>query len=119
MSLLAGLSLGFLAIILRRYVDKGWPVLGMLLLALFGVLLWRCTVVIAEAKDPLGRLLAAGATAVLGLHLTINLGMTMGLLPVKGMPLPFVSYGGSAMVTMMALVGLLQSVYIRRHKIAF
>jgi len=97
-----------------------WGFLGsMLLLVLLGVLLWRCTVVIAEAKDPLGRLLAAGATAVLVVHTTVNLGMTMGLLPVKGMPLPFVSYGGSAMVTMMALVGVLQSVYMRRHKIAF
>lgn len=97
-----------------------WGFIGsLLLLALLGVLLWRCTVVIAEAKDPLGRLLAAGATAVLVVHVTVNLGMTMGLLPVKGMPLPFVSYGGSAMLTMMALVGLLQSVYMRRHKIAF
>ena len=88
-------------------------------LALFGVLLWRCTVAIAEAKDTFGRLLAAGVTAVIGLHVMLNIAMTVGFAPVKGMPLPLVSYGGSSMIVTMAALGLVQNVYMRRHKIVF
>ncbi len=92
---------------------------GILMLALYGVLLWRCTVIMAEAKDTLGRLIAAGVLGFFAVHLLVNVGMTMGLLPVKGMPLPLVSYGGSNMLTTMIALGLVESVYMRRHKIAF
>ena len=88
-------------------------------LALFAVLLWRCTVVMFEAKDPLGRLLAGGVTTMVGMHVAVNIGMTMGLGPVKGMPLPLVSYGGSNMLVTLMAIGLIQSVHMRRHKIAF
>ncbi len=88
-------------------------------LGLFGVVLWRCTVAIAEAKDTLGRLIAAGVTLVLGLHVVANIAMTVGLAPVKGMPLPMVSYGGSNMLATMLAIGLVENVYMRRHKIAF
>jgi rod shape determining protein RodA len=92
---------------------------GALVLALFGVLIWRCLAVAAEAKDMLGRLLAAGVTCILALHVFVNVGMTMGLMPVKGMPLPLVSYGGSNMLATMLALGLVESVHMRRHKIAF
>ncbi len=92
---------------------------GIVLLALYGVLLWRCTIIMAEAKDTFGRLIAAGVVAYLGVHVLVNVGMTMGLMPVKGMPLPLVSYGGSNMLTTMIALGLVESVYMRRHKIAF
>lgn len=88
-------------------------------LVLFGIILWRCTVALAEAKDTLGRLVAAGVIAVLGMHVVANVAMTVGLAPVKGMPLPFMSYGGSSMVTSMIAIGLVENVYMRRHKIAF
>ena len=89
------------------------------MLALYGALLWRCTVIMAEAKDTLGRLIVAGVLGFFAVHLLVNVGMTMGLLPVKGMPLPLVSYGGSNMLTTMIALGLVESVYMRRHKIAF
>jgi rod shape determining protein RodA len=88
-------------------------------LGLFTVILWRGTAAALEAKDTLGRLLAGGATAVIGIHVLANIAMTMGLAPVKGMPLPLLSYGGSSMLSTMLAVGLLQNVYMRRHKITF
>ena len=92
---------------------------GVFVLFLFGLLIWRCTVVIAEAKDAFGRLIAAGVMTTLAVHLVVNVGMTMGLGPVKGMPLPLVSKGGSSMLATMVAIGLVESVYMRRHKIAF
>ncbi len=92
---------------------------GLLVLFLFGLLIYRCTAVILEAKDVFGRLIAAGVTTILVMHVIVNLGMTMGLGPVKGMPLPLVSAGGSSMMATMIGLGLVESVYMRRHKIAF
>lgn len=88
-------------------------------LGLFGVLFYRTLVIAALAKDTAGRLIAAGIGGMLLVHVMVNVGMTIGLGPVKGMPLPFVSYGGSNMLTMMAAAGLLQSIYIHRQKITF
>ncbi len=89
------------------------------LLALFGLLLYRSIAIAAAAKDTAGRAIAGGTAAVFLMHLLVNVGMTLGMMPVKGMPLPFVSYGGSNMLTMMALAGLLQSIYVHRQKITF
>lgn len=89
------------------------------LLGLFGVLLYRTLSIAALAKDTAGRLIAGGIATMFLVHIVVNMGMTLGLMPVKGMPLPFVSYGGSNMLTMMAAVGLLQSIYIHRQKITF
>lgn len=88
-------------------------------LALYGTLLYRALMIAALAKDAAGRLIAAGLSGMLLVHVLVNVGMTIGLGPVKGMPLPFVSYGGSNMLTMMAAAGLLQSIYIHRQKITF
>jgi len=88
-------------------------------LALFGLVLYRAVSIAAEAKDTSGRLIASGVAAMLLVHILVNVGMALGMMPVKGMPLPFVSYGGSNMLTMMAAAGLLQSVYIHRQKITF
>ncbi|MCE5238977.1 rod shape-determining protein RodA [bacterium] len=88
-------------------------------LALFGLVLYRAVSIAAEAKDTSGRLIASGVAAMLLVHIVVNVGMALGMMPVKGMPLPFVSYGGSNMLTMMAAAGLLQSVYIHRQKITF
>jgi rod shape determining protein RodA len=88
-------------------------------LGLFGLVLYRALSIAAAAKDTAGRLIASGIVAMLLVHILVNVGMTLGMMPVKGMPLPFVSYGGSSMLTMMAAVGLLQSVHIHRQKITF
>ncbi len=101
-------------------VAEEWGFVGsIVLLGLFAVVMWRCLEIIRESKDMLGRLLAAGVTALFAIHLLVNIGMTMGLMPVKGMPLPFFSYGGSNLLTNMIALGLLQNVWMRRAKITF
>ena len=83
---------------------------SVVLLGLFAAWLmeaWRTTYLVRELP---GRLLAAGLTALVGYHVVVNIGMTMGLLPVVGIPLPLISYGGSAILTTWIAVGLLDSV---------
>ena len=85
--------------------------LGLLgLIMLFGLLLWRGFLIASRAPDFLGFLLAAGITVQLGFYFVINAGVVTGLLPVTGLPLPFVSYGGSALMANLVSVGLLLSV---------
>lgn len=92
---------------------------GIIFLLLFTFLLWRAVQAVALAKDGFGSLLAAGVVALLAFHLVINVGMTMSVMPVTGLPLPFISYGGSAMMVNCAAIGLLLNVRMRRHKIQF
>lgn len=99
--------------------EEGGFVGSVLVLGLFGVVLYRGLAIAAAAKDTSGRLMATGVVAMVLVHVLVNVGMATGLGPVKGMPLPFVSYGGSNMLTMMAGIGLLQSVHIHRQKITF
>ena len=82
------------------------------LLALFGALFWRCLRVAARSRDTFGRLLAAGLTAMLLFQVFVNVGMNIGLVPVAGIPLPFVSFGGSSLVSIFLGLGVLQSVLI-------
>lgn len=92
---------------------------GVAFLLLFTFFLWRAVQAAALAKDSFGSLLAAGVVALLAFHLVINVGMTMSVMPVTGLPLPFISYGGSSMLVNCAAVGLLLNVRMRRHKIQF
>jgi rod shape determining protein RodA len=80
------------------------------LLALFWLVLRSCFAIAREVNEPTGQVLAIGVGTWLGVQAWINMGMTMGLLPVVGLPLPFVSYGGSSLVASMAGVGLVLSV---------
>lgn len=82
------------------------------LLALFGALFWRCLRVALRSRDAFGRLLAAGVTSMLLFQVFINVGMNIGLAPVTGIPLPFISAGGSSLLTVFASLGVLQSVLI-------
>ncbi|MDE3226851.1 MAG: rod shape-determining protein RodA [Nitrospirota bacterium] len=92
-----------------------WGFLGTLLvLALFLGLLMLSLEIAVKAKDVLGALLAAGIVGMLGFCLMVNIGMTAGLLPIVGIPLPLMSYGGSAVVTTMAALGLLLNIKRRR-----
>lgn len=89
------------------------------LLLLFLVVFWRGTQVAAMAKDSFGALVAAGIVTFLGLHVLINVGMVLGVMPVTGIPLPFISYGGSSMLVNCTALGLLLNIHMRRHKIQF
>ncbi len=92
-----------------------WGFLGVLvLLGLFAGLIWLSLEIALKAKDMLGALLAAGLIAMLAFCLVINIGMTAGLFPIVGIPLPLMSYGGSSTVATMAALGLLLNIKRRR-----
>ena len=84
------------------------------LLFLFYTLIYFSFQVAAVAKDPFGRLLAAGLAAYLAMHVLLNCAMMCALLPISGVPLLLITYGGSSLLTTMAALGLLQSIYSRR-----
>jgi len=85
-----------------------------LLLGLLYTLVYFSFQVTAAAKDPFGRLLAAGVAVYLAMHILVNIGMMSGLLPITGVPLILVTYGGSSVLSTMAALGILQSIYCRR-----
>ncbi|MBM3449711.1 MAG: rod shape-determining protein RodA [Armatimonadetes bacterium] len=88
-------------------------------LALFLILLWRALRTAAVAQDGFGAYLAVGVAAMIAVHVFVNVGMTMGIMPVTGIPLPFISHGGTSLMTNSAAIGLLFSVLLRRQKIHF
>jgi rod shape determining protein RodA len=90
---------------------------GGVLLALYTIVTVRCMRAAVLARDLFGRLLAAGIGVLLFSHTFINIAMTIGLMPITGLPLPLMSYGGSFMVATMGALGLVQSVYLRRRTI--
>lgn len=85
-------------------------------LALFAVILWRIYLVARIAQDRLGVLLCSGVFTMVLWQAFQNIGMTMGITPVSGVPLPFVSYGGSHTVAFAMMIGLVQSVHMRRFR---
>jgi rod shape determining protein RodA len=89
--------------------------LGLLvLLLLFYALIYFSFRVINQAKDHFGRLLASGIAVYLAMHIIVNIAMMCGFLPISGVPLVLVTYGGSSVVMSMAALGILQSIYTRR-----
>ena len=80
-------------------------------LALFGVVLANGVRIASLARDRFGTLLALGVTTLMAVHIFVNIAMTIGLVPIKGLPLPFLSYGGSFLLSCCILQGLVQSVY--------
>lgn len=83
---------------------------GMLLLVLFLVLIWRILHVATISRDRFGVLIAVGVGTIFLFHVFVNVGMTMGIMPVTGIPLPFISYGRSSLVVSVLSLGLLQSI---------
>jgi rod shape determining protein RodA len=86
-----------------------------LLLALYGLLVWRGLRIAALARDQFGALVAAGIVSMFAFQGFINVGMTLGIMPITGIPLPFVSYGGSSLIASFLAVGLLLNVHMRRY----
>jgi len=89
---------------------------AILLLGLYAIILWRGTRIALEARDLLGALLATGAVAFLFFHIIVNIGMAMGMLPATGLPLPFLSYGGSFMISNLLAIGILLNVELHKIK---
>jgi rod shape determining protein RodA len=88
---------------------------SLVMVGLYGLLLYRVVRVGLRLKEPLAQVMAAGVVAMLFFNVFVNIGMTIGLMPITGLPLPLMSYGGSSMLSTMLALGLLQSAYVRRQ----
>ncbi len=87
---------------------------GLAVLVAFLILIWRILAIAASARDRFGSLVAVGIAAMFMFHVFINIGMTMGIAPVTGLPLPFMSQGGSSYLAMTFAVGIANSIWLRR-----
>ena len=120
----AGATQSRLAFLPERHTDfifavfaEMWGFVGCLVLLLcYVLLLLRGFDIAASAREPVGRLVALGATSLVAAQVLINVGMVTGLLPVVGIPLPLMSYGGSSMVASLMALGLLLSVRMRQFQ---
>jgi cell division protein FtsW len=88
----------------------------MVIVGLYGLILWRGTRIACQCEDRFGMLLATGITFAIGLHVCINMGVSLGLLPTKGLTLPFLSYGGTSLLLNMACIGILMNIGARHGK---
>src|SRR5439155_1286923 len=96
-------------------VGEEWGFIGSLcLILIFSLLLLKMIQVIQRTSDTRARLIAAGIISMVFFHILINIGMTIGIMPIVGLPLPFISYGGSSLLTMFVAIGLLISIYKER-----
>jgi len=84
-------------------------------LGLFSLLLWRAIVIASQAVDRDAMIIAAGVAGILLMQVFVNVGMTLGIMPVTGLPLPFLSYGGTSLIAWMTMVGLVLNVNQRRR----
>lgn len=110
-----------------RYSDFVFSVIGeefgfigsLAICAVLFILVWRCLVVANHSQDSFACLLCVGVGVWIGMQLFVNVGMNIGLMPVTGIPLPFISYGGSSLISMFLGLGLVQSVALRSSPIIF
>jgi rod shape determining protein RodA len=89
---------------------------ALVIIAIFGILIYRIKEAARLARDNFGYLLAVGISMMFFLQILVNIGMNIGVAPVAGVPLPLLSYGGSSMISILASLGIIQSIYIRRIK---
>jgi rod shape determining protein RodA len=87
---------------------------AMALLVLFALLLWRAIRIAWLAKDPFGTYVAAGIASMFAIQMFVNIGMVIGIMPITGIPLPFLSYGGTSILVSFAAIGLLENIHMRR-----
>ena len=78
--------------------------------ALYGLIIWRGIAIARQTQDLFGALLSFGLTTALALQVCINMGVALGLLPTKGLTLPFLSYGGTSLVVNMAAIGIIMNI---------
>ena len=91
---------------------------GAAVIVAYAILIWRVLIVAAGAPNSFGSLIAVGVAALLSFHVFVNIGMTIGLVPVTGLPLPFMSAGGSAMIAMAGGLGIVNSVWRSRSPVS-
>jgi rod shape determining protein RodA len=89
-----------------------------LVLSLFALLIWRALKILTMSKNFYGAIVAGGITAMLMFQVFVNVGMTIGIMPITGIPLPLVSYGGSSVLTTLMAIGLLQSIHAQARETA-
>ena len=89
------------------------------LIGLYAIILFGAVRAMLAARDRFGFLLSAGLIAMLAFHITINVGMTVGIMPITGIPLPFMSYGGTALLTDYAAIGIMLNIYMQRDRLVF
>lgn len=117
-------NLGFIP---ERHTDFIFSVIGeelgligsMIIILLFMLLIMRCMYISKISKDSYGKYISVGVMAMFLFHVLENIGMTMGIMPVTGIPLPFISYGGSSLLANMLSIGLVLNVGMRRQLIRF
>ena len=89
---------------------------AMVLIFLYFIVIYRGILITVNAKEDFGAILASGVVTMLAFHVLVNIGMTSGIMPVTGIPLPMVSYGGSSMLANLMAIGVLLSINVRRKK---
>lgn len=89
---------------------------SLFVMTLFLILLLRGIYVASKVRNPFSALMVVGAVTILGFHIIINIGMTVGMMPVTGLPLPFLSYGGSFLIVSMILIGIIINASVRRFR---
>lgn len=87
---------------------------SVVVIALLAFVIWRALRIALMSRDPFGTRLATGVAAMLAFQLFVNVGMTIGIVPIVGIPLPFISYGGSSLLTSFCAVGILMNIHMRR-----
>ncbi|TMK85699.1 MAG: hypothetical protein E6G43_11540 [Actinobacteria bacterium] len=106
----------------RQHTDFIFTVTGeefgfvgaMFVLLLYALILWRAIRIATLSKDPFGTLVAAGIASMFAIQMFVNVGMVIGIMPITGIPLPFLSYGGSSILVGFAAIGMLESIHMRR-----
>jgi rod shape determining protein RodA len=98
------------------YLEELGFIGAMVLLVLFAALLWRVMASGWRSKDPFGMMFASGLASMILFQLIVNLGMVIGLMPITGIPLPFISHGGASLISLAVGLGIVQSINIRQTR---
>jgi rod shape determining protein RodA len=98
------------------YLEELGFVGALILLILFGALLWRLLVAGWRSKDPFGMMFATGVASMILFQIVVNLGMVIGIMPITGIPLPFISHGGASLISLAVGLGIVQSINIRQTR---